>query len=176
MTVRRAYGLTVPPSYRLTVYQSYILHMAIHIRDATDRDAVALVPLLAEVNHPASEAEIATRMVRVLGAGDRVLVAEDGETIVGLLTFHVTPVLHRPTFVARITALVVLPHAQGKGVGRRLVETAEALAVAGGAARLELTSGAEREGAHRFYRRLGYEDKGIRFAKVLASSPLPKES
>jgi GNAT superfamily N-acetyltransferase len=36
-----------------------------------------------------------------------------------------------------------------------------------GAARITLTSGKQRADAHRFYRNLGYEETGLRFAKKL---------
>jgi GNAT superfamily N-acetyltransferase len=53
------------------------------------------------------------------------------------------------------------------GIGRRLMERIEAWLRDHGATRLTLTSGKQRTEAHRFYRRLGYEETGLRFVKRL---------
>ena len=93
----------------------------------------------------------------------------DGEpSVLGLMTLHVTPVIHRATPVGRITVLVVAPDAQGTGVGRALVEAAERHFLALGLERVEVTSGLTHVPAYDFYRHLGYQDHGVRFARVLA--------
>jgi PhnO protein len=80
---------------------------------------------------------------------------------------HVTPVLHRPTGVGRITALVVGEAARGHGVGRALVAEAERRLEVLGCALVEVTSNQKRTDAHDFYRRLGYEATSVRFARTL---------
>ena len=85
----------------------------------------------------------------------------------GFATLHSTPVLHRPTGVGRITALAVHPSAQGQGIGRELLRAAEAHFHAQGLGRVEVTSGPSHAKAYPFYRRLGYEDGGVRFFKVI---------
>jgi ribosomal protein S18 acetylase RimI-like enzyme len=67
-----------------------------------------------------------------------------------------------------VTALAVHPAAQGTGVGRRLIEEAERHFVSLGLERVEVTSGLIHRPAYDFYRHLGYEDHGLRFAKRLA--------
>jgi ribosomal protein S18 acetylase RimI-like enzyme len=69
--------------------------------------------------------------------------------------------------VGRITAIAVLPGTRGTGAGRALVEAAESHFRMKGIGRLEVTSGENHRAAHPFYRHLGYEDQGIRFAKEL---------
>ena len=66
-------------------------------------------------------------------------------------------------------ALVVTPTAQGLGIGRALLKEAERRARVGGAARIELTSGAQRTEAHAFYRACGYKDSSVRFVKLLGA-------
>jgi GNAT superfamily N-acetyltransferase len=150
--------------------------MTIAIREANPRDAAALVPLFVELGHPSTEEQIRTRLPLVQRAGDRVLVAGRGDALVGFAVVHVTPALHRATWVGRITAIAVSPDAQGTGVGRLLVEAAEEIVAAAGARRIEVTSGMRRTGAHEFYRRLGYSDSGIRFAKEFTAPPETPES
>jgi GNAT superfamily N-acetyltransferase len=112
--------------------------------------------------------------IRELGALDpagTILVATRESVILGFATLHATPVLHRPTAVGRITGLAVTPGAQGTGVGRALVAAAEQCFADLGLSRIEVTSGPTHLTAHEFYRHLGYEDQGLRFAKPLVPRP-----
>lgn len=145
------------------------MNTPVQIREATPDDAAALVPLLDALGYPAPEAVLRRRMEGLLrdDPGASILVALRDDRIIGMATLHVTPVLHRPTPVARVTALAVLPEAQGTGAGRALMDAAEAAFRARGYQRIEVTSGPTHLPAHEFYRRLGYEDMGIRFAKTL---------
>jgi GNAT superfamily N-acetyltransferase len=139
------------------------------VRDAVSGDANALVPLLAALGYPADGATIAARMsdLRTADSTGRLLVAELGSLVVGFVTVHITPVLHRPTSVGRITGLAVLPDARGTGAGRALVEAAEAHCRESGLSRIEVTSGLAHTAAYQFYTHLGYENQGVRFAKTL---------
>jgi len=139
------------------------------LRDATIEDAAALVPLLDTLGYGANAATIAERLGQLLAndSTGRVLVADAGDCLLGVAVLHCTPALHRATPVGRITAIAVLPSAQTHGVGRRLVDAAEDYFRGLGLARIEVTSGPTYAGAHSFYRRLGYADQGVRFAKDL---------
>ena len=142
---------------------------SIIVRDAVAADADSLVPLLSALGYPADALTIADRL-RDLHAADetgRVLVAMDGDQCVGFAVLHSTPVLHRATPVGRITGIAVRPSVQGRGVGRELLRAAEAHFRALGLERIEVTSGPTHVGAYPFYRRLGYVDQGVRFAKSL---------
>lgn len=143
------------------------------IRDARVEDADDLAPLLATLGYPAEPALVRDRYRQLLESDPtaRVLVGIRHGRVAGVATLHVTPMLHRPTSVGRITVLVVAPDVQGTGVGRRLVEAAEWHFEALGLERVEVTSGVTHRPAYDFYRRLGYQDHGVRFAK-----PLPRES
>jgi GNAT superfamily N-acetyltransferase len=138
------------------------------VRDAEPADAEALVPLLTALGYPASADLIRARMSDLLRTDPtgRVLVATVDGRISGFAALHVTPVLHRGTGVGRVTALAVLPSLQGAGIGKRLIETSERHFAALGLERIEVTSGPKHEHAYSFYRRLGYEDQGVRFAKA----------
>jgi GNAT superfamily N-acetyltransferase len=142
----------------------------LQIREATAADADVLAPLLAVLGYETSPAVLRERLAgfRRADPAGRVLAAFDGAgRALGFLTLHHTPVLHRPTAVGRITAMAVNPAAQGRGVGRLLVEAAERLCREAGLARIEVTSGLSHTPAYDFYRHLGYADHGVRFAKVL---------
>lgn len=143
------------------------------LRDATLDDATQLSPLLAVLGYPADPDTIRRRLTTLLTDDPtaRILVAVRGPTLLGFVTIHATPVIHRPSPVGRITALAVAAGQQGAGIGRMLVEAAESHCAAQGWTRVEITSGPTHVAAHAFYRRLGYEDQGVRLAKVLASPP-----
>jgi len=145
------------------------------IRDAGPADAPAISYLLGELGHPLEPARVVLKLEAFRGSSlDRVWVAEfppeerpAREALAGLLSFHAVPMLHTPGHLGRITALVVHPESRGKGVGRRLVAVAEGFARDCGCARLELTSAAHRQEAHRFYVKLGFSPRPVRFTKDL---------
>jgi GNAT superfamily N-acetyltransferase len=141
--------------------------MTPRIRDASPDDCEAISSLLVQLGHPATVPDLRARLTRMRESApnDKVLVAEVEGQVCGIVTTHLTTVLHRAGPVGRITSLVVSDTSRGTGVGRALVEAAERLLVEQGCVRIEVTSGRQRDGAHRFYERLGYEDQGIRFAK-----------
>lgn len=143
--------------------------MTISLRDGSPDDAAGLTPVFAALGYPVEPATLARRLSAML-ADDRtarILVATNGDAVVGFACLHETPMPHRPTAVGRITAIAVLGDVRGAGAGRLLVEAAEAHFVGRGIARIEVTSGDNHAAAHSFYRHLGYTDNGIRFAKAL---------
>ena len=87
--------------------------------------------------------------------------------VVGLVGTHRTVTVHRPAPVGRITILVVAREAQDHGIGRMLVEAAEAQLKKAGCQIVEVTSNDRRAAAHAFYRHLGYERTSMRFMKKL---------
>jgi GNAT superfamily N-acetyltransferase len=93
--------------------------------------------------------------------------ADSGRALAGVLSFHAFPPLHTPGNLGRITALVVHPGLRGKGIGAQLVAVAERFARDCGCERLEVTSGAHRHDAHRFYTSLGFSPRPVRFIKDL---------
>ena len=93
-----------------------------------------------------------------------------GGAVCGLVALDFMYYLPLDTVTCRITALVVTPSAQGRGLGRQLLREAERRARAAGAARVELTSGSQRADAHAFYKACGYSDGTLRFIKRLGDA------
>ena len=137
------------------------------IREATVADADIVSDLLSELGYPWPPKIIAQRLEAFTRAGEIALLAFDGDQALGLVTTHITPVLHRATGVGRITAMVVTESARGRQVGRALVDEAERRLAASGCALVEVTSNQSRVPAHAFYERLGYEKTSYRFKKSL---------
>lgn len=141
------------------------------VRDATLGDALALAPLLGELGYPVEGDELSQRLGRILEREDqKVLIAEDGSGVLGVIAVHVFPALEYAEDMALITALVITERARGGGVGRSLVDGAEAFARARGVRRFLVTTHNRRAGAHAFYERLGFEFTGRRYVKEVTGA------
>jgi GNAT superfamily N-acetyltransferase len=126
------------------------------VHEATTEIQEALARLLPQLN-PNLPAPDMNRLQRVLADPDvTLLVARDGEEIVGTTTVIVCAT---PFWIkARLDEVVVDESARGQGVGEELVKAALVLARERGAQIAELQSGRTpaREAAHRLYERLGF--------------------
>jgi ribosomal protein S18 acetylase RimI-like enzyme len=129
-------------------------------------EAVArLVPQLSPKRRPAALSELAEL---VSSPGASLIVARDGDAVLGMLTLIVYRV---PTGIrAWIHDVIVDEAARGQGVGEALTAEALRLAKESGAISVELTTRQEREAANRLYRRLGFEQ---RETNVYVWSPEP---
>ena len=136
------------------------------LREARPKDAGAIAVLLASLGYDVTETDAKRRLAHLKKAGEPPLVAER-RGVIGCLTWHITPVVHRPRPVGRITMMVVAEEARGEGVGAALVAEAEARLKAAGCGLVEVTSNIKRLRAHNFYEKLGYERTSYRFAKLL---------
>jgi GNAT superfamily N-acetyltransferase len=147
--------------------------MGLTIRDARALDAPAIAELLGQLDYPTDSAAVAGRLERLVIVGDRVIVAELDEQVVGLAHLHVSPAIEHEQPAAKLGALVVHESRRGEGIGRALVEAVEAEARARRCRLVYLTSAERRDGAHAFYRGAGFDETGRRFAKELDYEPPP---
>jgi GNAT superfamily N-acetyltransferase len=141
--------------------------VAVTVRDAARGDAEAVARLLGQLGYPAEPDAVAARLERLAIVGDRVVVAEADEEVVGLAQLQVTPTIEYERPAAKIGALVVDEAHRGQGVGRTLVAALEEEARTRGCVLMFLTTSAHRGDAHEFYRRVGLEETGKRFTKSL---------
>jgi GNAT superfamily N-acetyltransferase len=138
------------------------------IREVTPADAPDLARLITQLGYPTSRDGIEKRMAvlaRLPGHG--IFVAERNGRIVGLVGAYLDYALEIDGAYGRLMGLVVDEAFRGRGIGARLMEWIEGWLRDRGATRLTLTSGKQRIDAHRFYRNLGYEETGLRFARPL---------
>ncbi len=140
----------------------------LRIRTADSVDSEAISRLLAELGYEAAPDEVADRLQRLARAGEPVLLARQGVETLGCLTWHVTPNIHRPWPVGRITMMVVAAKARRRGIGRALVQAAEKRMIQRGCGLIEVTSNVKLRAAHRFYGKLGFERTSHRFARTLS--------
>jgi ribosomal protein S18 acetylase RimI-like enzyme len=131
--------------------------MRIHVVESLSESLVEgvaqLLPQLSSTSPPS-----ATELAEIVDSpATSLLVARDGEAILGTLTLAVFRI---PTGVrAWIEDVVVDESARGRGIGEALTVRAVELAREAGARSVELTSRPTREAANRLYRRLGFEER-----------------
>ena len=128
------------------------------IRNARTYDAPALAALCGELGYPATRRQLVARLAAIEAQpATRVLVAEDAAgNVIGWLQVAQSPHLVDDA-VMEIVGLVVTAAAHGSGIGAALVRAAEAWARECGTDRLRVRSRTERERAHAFYLRAGFE-------------------
>ena len=134
------------------------------VRAARPGDIDAITALIVALGYDVKIDEVRRRMATLAKAGHPPLVAVKGE-LIGVVTTSLTPVLHRPKPVGRLTMLIVAEAARGEGVGAALVAAAEEWLRQAGCGLIEVTSNVKRLRAHAFYRKLGYRRTSYRFAR-----------
>jgi GNAT superfamily N-acetyltransferase len=97
-----------------------------------------------------------------------VLLAVEGDAVVGLVSAYVDFASMRFGWRCWVEDLVVASSCRSGGVGRRLIEAASDWAQARGCTHLELDSAPQRADAHRFYLANGFAQSAYVFARPLA--------
>ena len=138
------------------------------LREAKPSDSARLVELLRSLGEEIDEQTVRKNLRLLAKAGELPLVATLGKDVVGLAGRHLMTTIHRRAPVGRIPTLVVAKDAQGKGIGRMLVEAVEHWCRKAGCEIVEVTSNDRLTEAHAFYRHMGFERTSIRFAKTLS--------
>lgn len=145
------------------------------IRPAKVSDAVKIAELMEQLGYIASPALLANK-IAVLGGSpcDLVLVAEHNETLVGVISLHITELFHAYGSIGRITTLVVASNRHGEGIGKLLIDAADKFFISAGCVRAEVTSGNHRAKAHAFYENNGYIPDERRFMKSYDQTAKPQ--
>lgn len=127
------------------------------IRDLLERDLSSVRSLLCQLGYDVENARLESRVHSVLSAPLHfAVIAEIDDTVVGLLHVYERPALERPR-EAVVQALVVDESHREEGVGKVLMQAAEAWARDRGIGAVVLHTRIDRIGAQAFYARLGYE-------------------
>ena len=150
-----------------------------NIRPATAADlaaVLALVPRLAATGSPpgrdakqieASDTESVTRALQQPAADEVLLVAEDAGGLLGLI--HVKTVVDYFTQqpIAHVSDVVVAASAEGRGIGKALMDAAEDWARGQGYAMVQLHVLVDNARARSMYERLGYSAEWLKYIKRL---------
>lgn len=141
------------------------------LRPAKPSDGAAVARLLGELGYQCSREEAVDRIMTV--AEDQtqaLLLAELHDEPCGLLALDFMYFVPLGRTTCRITTLIVADSHRMSGVGREMLREAESRARAAGAARIEVTTAAHRQGAHEFYRACGYAESSTRFVRRLGDA------
>lgn len=137
------------------------------IRRATTDQIDALVSLMHELGYGTSRETMESQLSRYTDSDESVvLVAVAHTDVLGVISGHLIPALHQSGNVGRITALVIGEKARSKGVATKLLQELEGWFRMNNCLRFEVTSGDQREVAHRFYESRGYSFDERRFLKL----------
>lgn len=136
------------------------------------QDAPVLARLAGELGYPTTADEVLGRLQHLLGDPEHALfVTEDAHAgVTGWIHVFIGHRLESGSF-AEIGGLVVAEGRRGSGAGARLVAAAESWALERGLTEIRVRSNVVREGAHRFYERLGY--RRVKSQAVFARDLLP---
>src|SRR5260221_10196155 len=104
----------------------------IEVRRAGQSDVPAVNALLHELGYPSNtEQEVTRRLAQWSGRDDLlVLVAADGQQVLGVAALAVVPYFERPGCRGRVVALVVADRARRLGGGRALLAVTQQAALA----------------------------------------------
>ncbi|TCT19609.1 putative N-acetyltransferase YhbS [Melghiribacillus thermohalophilus] len=144
--------------------------MDVMIRTLEEKDFNQLPSLLGDLGYPSSKEDVETRFKKIMGNRlYHTFVAELNGEITGLLGMHMEYSYVNNQPAARVIAMVVKAEHRNQGIGKGLMQKAEQTAREKGAYMMVLNSGNrdERQAAHRFYERTGFQGKATGFYKYL---------
>lgn len=126
------------------------------IRPARPEDAASLAPLASQLGYPSTTADIESRLALILpDPAQLVAVAEVSGQVVAWIHAALYLTLESGAAV-ELRGLVVDETHRGTGLGRALTERVEEWTRQCGARTVRLRSNIIRDGAHAFYKHLGY--------------------
>jgi ribosomal protein S18 acetylase RimI-like enzyme len=138
----------------------------IKIRDACLDDSASVADLMSQLGYATSGEEMKQRLEGILRDSDYMtFVAEYRKAVVGVIGIGIYRYYEKNGIYGRLLALVVDEKLKGQGIGAALVDEAEQRLKERGVGLVVVNSGKQRSEAHRFYKRLGYEETGLRFVK-----------
>ncbi|MCF3111979.1 GNAT family N-acetyltransferase [Niabella sp. CC-SYL272] len=141
------------------------------IRDYEQKDLAAVTGLTNQLGYPTTTAEMQLRMNAISEhAQHRTLVAVMDHRVVGYAGLTKGWYWEKNESFLRIQTLVVHQDHRKAGIGKQLLEAAAQHALTIGANDLLLNSGnrPERNAAHRFYPKMGFEATSTGYVKKIA--------
>ena len=147
--------------------------MPMSIRSARASDTPEIAVLTRQLGYDVDEGAMAGRLSRILARDDQeFLVADLDGCVAGWVHVAVAEFVELEAFVV-IGGLVVDRAHRRTGIGRRLMQAAEAWARGRSLSAVRLWSSSTRTAAHQFYEALGYTNLKTQysFVKSFATSP-----
>lgn len=137
----------------------------VELRNCTIEDTAALLPLMEQFGRPATKDVLSARFQSFLAnVGYGVVVACIDNQPIGLVAWSKSQFFIYDKIRFYIEILVVDERYRRAGIGTKLIEFVEDFACTVGPSVIDLTSHVRREkdGAHTFYKKLGYKNEAER--------------
>lgn len=142
----------------------------ITIRQACLDDAVRLSELNGQLGYTSSPDQVRARLEILLADANQIVFVADlaDKGVMGWVHVY-RQALVEYDLRAEVGGLVVDQSCRRMGIGQKLMEAAEAWACENGCSTVHLRSNITRDGAHAFYRQLGYQmnKTSYNFTKIL---------
>jgi ribosomal protein S18 acetylase RimI-like enzyme len=139
------------------------------IRTASLDDAPEIAHLMSQLGYSTSAAEMKERLRGILStASYMTFVAEIRGEVVGMVGIGISHYYEKNGVYGRLLALVIDETHRRQGIGASLVERAESWLREHKVTSIVINSSKHRSEAHCLYKRLGYEETGLRFVKSLS--------
>jgi GNAT superfamily N-acetyltransferase len=131
-------------------------------------DAERLAALMTQLGYPTGADAMRSRLTKILAREDfRTWIADVSGNVVAMAGVQLSPSYERDGTVGRLVAFVVDEAWRRLGIGALLLKEVEQRLSDGGIVRVVVNAANHRSDAHAFYRGLGYQANGLRFAKAL---------
>ncbi|HEY9735372.1 MAG TPA: GNAT family N-acetyltransferase [Trichocoleus sp.] len=132
----------------------------------SEADLSRCFPVVVQLRPHLSQGEFINRVLQQRQEGYQIAFVEEGEAVTAVAGFRLMNLLFRGR-VLYVDDLVTDEAQRSKGYGQQLLDWLTEQARAQGCSALELDSGVQRSGAHRFYFREGLAITSFRFSKPL---------
>lgn len=145
--------------------------MEVSVRRAQDKDVKDILEILYELERPKpidnNELKIFKNKIDDYLADPQkeILVAKGNSKIIGVASIVFIRRLNRAKLEMYIPELVVSKEFRHQGVGKKLILYCEELAKKKKGYRIRLESGNQRTDSHKFYKKMGFEQTALSFAK-----------
>ena len=141
------------------------------IRKAKVEDYKQISLLLTQLDYPDTELFIKEKIeILLMDPNEELLVFEEDKDIIALISVHFIPQLAVKGDFARISYFAVDKNIRSKGIGRKIEEYCNELAIKRKCDRVEVHCHSRRIDAHRFYIRQGFKESPKYFVKMLPQS------
>jgi len=132
------------------------MNESIIIRSAKKEDAPDLAELAGQLGYPCKEADVRSRVERIVrNKNETILVAEDSGIVIAWTSVQIIEHFYLEPF-AELSGFVVDAGRRSQGIGKALMDAAEAWVKGKGLDYLRLKTNVIRKDAHRFYERNGF--------------------
>ena len=144
--------------------------MSVRIRKAIENDFEKVYPLFEQLWPNKELDKNALRIVFNRGVNsdtDELLCLDYCDEVIGFCAYAIVKNLWQAGYISYMYAMVVDEKQRGKGFGTMLINESIKDSKDKGLKRLELDSGFQREKAHEFYMKLGFEKRAFLFSYEL---------